>query len=63
MDTIQMLNLILVVILILILILAFIAVLLIFKMRKSKEPQNTQIKTETPAQFNNKGRKRNRFNI
>ena len=53
MDTIQMLNLILVVILILILILAFIAVLLIFKMRKSKEPQNTQIKTETPAQRTN----------
>lgn len=53
MDTIQMLNLILVVILILILILAFIAVLLIFKMRKSKEPQNTQIKTEAPAQRTN----------
>lgn len=53
MDTIQMLNLILVVILILILILAFIAVLLIFKMRKSKEPQNTQIKTETPTQRTN----------
>ena len=53
MDTIQMLNLILVVILILILILAFIAVLLIFKMRRSKEPQNTQIKTETPTQRTN----------
>lgn len=53
MDTIQMLNLILVVILILILILAFIAVLLIFKMRKDKEPQNTQIKTETPVQRTN----------
>ena len=53
MDTIQMLNLILVVILILILILAFIAVLLIFKMRKGKEPQNTQIKTETPVQRTN----------
>ena len=40
MDTVQMLNLILIVILILILILGFIAALLIYKMRKKKEPQN-----------------------
>ena len=40
MDTVQMLNLILVVILILILILGFIAALLIYKMRKKKEPKN-----------------------
>ena len=41
MDTVQMLNLILVVILILILVLGFIAAILIYKMRKSKEPKNS----------------------
>ena len=39
MDTVQMLNLILIVILILILILGFIATLLVYKMRKKREPQ------------------------
>ena len=39
MDTVQMLNLILIVILILILILGFIAALLVYKMRKKREPQ------------------------
>lgn len=39
MDTVQMLNLILIVILILILVLGFIATLLVYKMRKKREPQ------------------------
>ena len=39
MDTVQMLNLILIVILIIILILGFIATLLVYKMRKKREPQ------------------------
>lgn len=50
MDTIQLLNLILIVILILILILGLIAVLLIYKMRKKKEPQNNgiEVKSQEP---------------
>lgn len=53
MDTVQMLNLILIVILILILILGFIAAILIFKMRKSKEPKNNneiQVRNQNQAQ-------------
>ena len=50
MDTVQMLNLILVVILILILILGFIAAILIFKMRKKKEPQNQEIISKPQTQ-------------
>ena len=55
MDTVQMLNLILIVILILILILGFIAAILIYKMRKKKEPQNTndiQVKSQPQAKQN-----------
>lgn len=47
MDTVQMLNLILMVILILILILGFIAAILIYKMRKKREPANSN---EIPVQ-------------
>ncbi len=50
MNTIQMLNLLLIVILILILILGLIAVILIYKMRKKKEPQNGTIEIKTPEQ-------------
>ena len=51
MDTVQMLNLILIVILILILILGFIAAILIYKMRKKQEPQNTNdIKVKSQPQ-------------
>lgn len=50
MDTIQMLNLILIVILILIMILGFIAVILIYKMRKKKEPQDNNITIKTEEQ-------------
>ena len=55
MDTVQMLNLILIVILILILILGFIAAILIYKMRKKKEPQNTndiQVKSQPQTKQN-----------
>ena len=55
MDTVQMLNLILIVILILILILGFIAAILIYKMRKKKEPQNTndiQVKSQPQSKQN-----------
>ena len=51
MDTVQLLNLILIVILILILILGFIAALLIYKMRKKKEPQqNDKIDIKSQSQ-------------
>ena len=58
MDTVQMLNLILIVILFLILILGFIAALLIYKMRKSKEPKNNN-----EIQINNKGQNQNKANL
>ena len=55
MDTVQMLNLILIVILILILILGFIAALLIYKMRKRKEPKDSnQINVTNQGQLQNK---------
>ena len=51
MDTVQLLNLILIIILILILILGFIAALLIYKMRRKREPNNdTEIKVNNPNQ-------------
>lgn len=58
MDTVQMLNLILIVILFLILILGFIAALLIYKMRKSKEPKNNN-----EIQINNQGQNQNKANL
>ena len=58
MDTVQMLNLILVVILVLILVLGFIAAILIYKMRKSKEPKNSN---EIPV--NNQGQAQNKPNL
>ncbi len=55
MDTVQMLNLILIVILILILVLGFIAAILIYKMRKSKEPKNSsEIPVKNQEQTQNK---------
>lgn len=58
MDTVQMLNLILVVILILILILGFIAAILIYKMRKSKEPKNNN-----DIAIKNQGKNQQRVNL
>lgn len=53
MDMVNMLNLILVVILVLILVLGLVAALLVFKMRKKKEPQNEQINIKQPTPKNN----------
>ena len=58
MDTVQMLNLILIVILILILVLGFIAAILIYKMRKSKEPKNNN-----EIQVNNQNQAQNKPNM
>ena len=58
MDTVQMLNLILVVILILILVLGFIAAILIYKMRKSKEPKNSNA-----IEVQNQGKAQNKPNL
>ena len=58
MNTVQMLNLILIVILILILILGFIATLLIYKMRKNKEPKNNN-----EININNQGQAQNKVNL
>lgn len=58
MDTVQMLNLILIVILILILILGFIAAILIYKMRKSREPKNNN-----EIQLNNQAQNQNKQNL
>ena len=44
----QMLNIALIVALVLILVLGFVAILLIYKMRRKKEPQDSQISVKTP---------------